>query len=116
MLIKHELFSSISKLISTSRQSLVKPIAISRSIHTTQVNNLKKIEKTEDKITKSTIIEGKYLDSEKIFQNKVIKFDAESSAQDSEHQIKPCALCELEKRDIFVQHTDVLILRQFLVI
>ena len=104
--------SSFNKLFTSNNQLLA------RLIHTTQCNSLKKIEKIQDPKTKTTIIEGKYLDSEKIHQNKVLNLYSSSNEQqqlDGHDHSRPCAFCELEKRDIFVQYTDVLIIKQFLV-
>lgn len=75
--------------------------------------NLKRIEKTEDKNTNTITIEGKYLDPNKEFRAKVLNLTGENH-EDSNPVLKPCAFCELEKRDIKVQYTDVLVIRQFL--
>ena len=86
-----------------------------RSITLSAASSLKKIEKTEDKSKNEIIIEGKYIDTVDQFGKKI--FDFSTMASDSIHShpdLRPCALCELEKRDIFVQYTDILVLRQFL--
>jgi ribosomal protein S18 len=89
---------------------------------------LKRIEKTEDPKTKTITIEGKYLESEQVFGNKVLCLDTEfdNSQQRKSNSLnekfgcnenvyaKPCCLCELEKKEISVQYNDVLVLRQFL--
>jgi ribosomal protein S18 len=68
------------------------------------VNNLKKIEHIKDKVKNEIIIEGKYfLPTE---PSKQLQYKHESQSA--------CAFCKLEKMNIFVQHTDVLVLRQFL--
>jgi ribosomal protein S18 len=91
-----------------------------RLISTTRVCALKKIDRVEDKASKTLTIEGKYLNSEQTFGNKAIVFDRNGLRYASKHQpskqarVGPCVLCELEKRDIRVQYTDVLVLRQFL--
>jgi len=108
-------------LISKNIQSL-------RSFSLTSLNSLKRIEKKEDTKTKTITIEGKYLESEQVFGNKVLNLDTEidlSKEKKSNYlnekfgcveneYAKPCCLCELEKKDIFVQYNDVLVLRQFL--
>ena len=81
-----------------------------RTLHLTAANSLKTIEIVEDKQNKLITIEGKYIDPAERFGNKVLTFGKESE----EANKRPCAFCELEKRDIYVQHTDVLVLRQFL--
>lgn len=109
------LHSSVGKLLaSISAQTALKPASSSRLIHLTPSINLKKIEKTEDKASKTTIVEGKYLDSDKLFSSKLVRFSDSNVSADNANS-RPCAFCELEKRNIYVQHTDVLILRQFLV-
>jgi ribosomal protein S18 len=107
--------------IPTNRQSL-------RLFSLTPFKSLKRIDKKEDPKTKTITIEGKYLESEQVFGNKVLKLDTE---RDNDQQTKsnslnekfgcvendytkPCCLCELEKKQIFVQYNDVLVLRQFL--
>ena len=79
-----------------------------RLIQTTLVNNLKKIEKTEDKANKIITIEGKELNED---NKNVLKF---TDHLDGKHTMKPCAFCELEKKGVYIQYTDVLVLRQFL--
>lgn len=83
-----------------------------RSISVSTVLNLKRIEKTEDKAKKNIVIEGKYINPEEKFKAKVLNLN-DTDNQDS-GEVRPCAFCELEKKDIFVQYTDVLVLRQFL--
>lgn len=81
------------------------------SIHTSSLLSLKKIEITQDEKTKTITIEGKPLDSEKIFGSRALKLD---DSNDSTANVRPCPFCLLEKRGIFVQYSDVLVLRQFL--
>lgn len=88
-------------------------------IHTSSLQQLKKIEITQDEKKKSITIEGKLLDSEAIFGNRVIDLEGllggEKESKDKDHHhLKPCPFCVLEKKNIFVQYTDVLVLRQFL--
>ncbi|CAF0850518.1 unnamed protein product [Brachionus calyciflorus] len=84
-----------------------------RAISISSILNLKKIEKIEDKATKTITIEGKYLNPEETFGSKVLNLG--NNTNDDEHSsLRPCAFCELEKKDIKVQYTDVLVLRQFL--
>ncbi len=98
-----------SELVSSLVKQFGQRLLISRAaIHLSSFNQLKKIEKTQDPKTNTTIIEGKYIETDK---SKVINFNSNTS-----EPLRPCAFCELEKRNIYVQHTDVLILRQFLVI
>ena len=92
-----------------------------RSFHVCLVNGLKKIEKKLDKDKNTITIEGKYLDetspATSAFSNVVMKFDeatSENVDHAHRHSTRPCSLCELEKRGIYVQYKDVLILRQFL--
>lgn len=94
-----------NKIVANLAQSVSNP---KRLIQTTLVNNLKKIEKTEDKSSKTITIEGKVLNED---NKKMLKF---TDHLDTKHTLKPCAFCELEKKDIYVQYTDVLVLRQFL--
>ena len=101
---------------SFNRLNIIANNQLVRLIHTSPWNSLKKIEKIQDPKTKTTTIEGKYLDSEKLFQNKVLNLEKQhNDSNDHDHTTRPCAFCELEKRDIFVQYTDVLIIKQFLV-
>jgi small subunit ribosomal protein S18 len=105
------------KLISYGNQ-LARAISISPTL------NLKQIEITEDKSKKRLTIEGKYLDGEKIAGSKVLKLDDLSSSKEQEavaneaaaqaKSVRGCAFCQLEKKGIFVQYSDVLVLRQFL--
>lgn len=86
-----------------------------QSIHLNSVCNLKKIEITKDEKKKTLVIEGKHLNSEETFGNKVLKWENNiNTTNQSSHHTKPCAFCMLEKKNIFVQYTDVLVLRQFL--
>lgn len=85
-----------------------------RQIVTTSILNLKKIEKIEDKNSNTITIEGKYLDSKEIFGSEVLNLTSDENYQENDCIMKPCVFCELEKRDIKVQYTDVLVLRQFL--
>lgn len=100
--------SSFNRLLKANNQ-------LARLLHTSQWNSLKKIEKIQDPKTKTTTIEGKYLDSEKLFQSKVLNLEKQHKDSNDHDHTRPCAFCELEKRDIFVQYTDVLIIKQFLV-
>jgi ribosomal protein S18 len=87
-----------------------------RTIHMTNLNQLKKLNIVEDKQSKQITIEASYIDPVEAFGNKALEFNNEASSDqnDLKTAIRPCAFCELEKRDIFVQYTDVLVLRQFL--
>jgi ribosomal protein S18 len=66
-------------------------------------NNSKIIERTSDTAKNVVTIQGKYLPNE---PNKQLKYKHEPTSA--------CAFCKLEKMNIYVQHTDVIILRQFL--
>jgi ribosomal protein S18 len=113
LLIKN--FNSISTKPSTTNIR-------SRLIHVSSLLNVKKIERTIDNNNKTITIEGVYLDSDKISGNKFLKLNKkekenENTNNDMEEnpaKIRPCVLCELEKKNIFVQYTDILVLRQFL--
>ena len=76
-----------------------------RQIHLSSINKIKEIVVDEDKNKKLITIEGKYLDEVELTNNKVLKLP-------DDHKT-PCAFCKLEKENIFVQYTDVLVLRQF---
>lgn len=80
-------------------------------IHMAPVMRLKAIEITEDKQKKQLTIEGKYLNPEETMGSKVLDLETNKS---QEKFLRPCSFCELEKKNIYVQHTDVLVLRQFL--
>jgi ribosomal protein S18 len=82
----------------------IKPSAPNRSFHLATLNQIKSIEKIEDKKSNALIIEGKYLQEN---DKNLFKYD------DSAETIE-CPLSKLEKMGIYVQHYDVLILRQFL--
>jgi small subunit ribosomal protein S18 len=79
---------------------------LARSFYLQAASLAKTIEKSEDKKNNVTIIEGKYLDDASESDKSSFKYEHDSHSA--------CALCKLEKMDIYVQHTDVLILRQFL--
>jgi ribosomal protein S18 len=94
-----------------------------RSISVTARAQLKQIERIEDKSKKTITIQGKYLNSEQVFGNKVLNLSHEAKtptqavsnpARKPPTNIGPCSWCELEKRGIYVQYTDILVLRQFL--
>lgn len=93
-----------------SANSCLNPI---RQISLSSALNLKRIEKTEDKTTNTITIEGKYIDPKETFGTGVLDLTGQCY-QDTDEAVRPCAFCELEKRDIKVQYTDVLVLRQFL--
>lgn len=88
-------------------------------LHTSASRQLKKIDIVQDEKKKTITVEGRYLDSEKEFGNRVLKLDertdeASASSSSTSHTSRPCPFCSLEKRGIFVQYSDVLVLRQFL--
>jgi small subunit ribosomal protein S18 len=89
-----------------------------RSFSFSAVQNLKKIEKTVSKDKKTIVIEGKYLNPEQEFGNKVLNLcESRTSnliAQSDSSTCLPCSWCQLEKKGIQVQYTDILVLRQFL--
>lgn len=92
---------------------------IKRLISLSASNGLKRIDVVEDKAKKTITIEGKYLNAEQEFGTKVLKFEQqtnEKSTGDTVTQqiVRPCSFCEMEKKGIYVQYTDVLVLRQFL--
>ena len=89
------------------------------SFHVCTANNIKKIEKTINKEKNLVTIEGKYLNENEL--DKGLKMPLTSNVslelvtkENVDHQIRPCAFCELEKKNINVQYSDVLILRQFM--
>lgn len=105
-------------MLNIVRNSLKVPLSPflnqTRQIGMSRVLNLKKIEKTEDKNSNTITIEGKYLDSKEIFGSQVLKLVSDENHEETGQVLRPCVFCELEKRDIKVQYTDVLVLRQFL--
>lgn len=88
---------------------------LTRPIFKSAVLGLKRIEKVEDKSKKLITIEGKYLNAEEEFGSKVLRLgDAKEVNTEDPTQVLPCSFCELDKKGIHVQYTDVLVLRQFL--
>jgi ribosomal protein S18 len=95
------------------------------SFHVCTANNIKKIEKTINKEKNLITIEGKYLNENELDKGlkmpltsnvslELVTKENANSDQEVDHQIRPCAFCELEKKNIYVQYSDVLILRQFM--
>ena len=83
------------------------------------MTKLKKIEKVVDK--KKIVISGVYPTKQEQTStdlpanpslNTLLNIK-QSNSKVSAH-VSPCVLCNLEKEDIYVQYTDVLVLRQFL--
>ena len=95
-----------------------------RPFHFCLVDRIKKIEKTINKEKNLVTIEGKYLEESDFGKEQILPFNnnlklqltSENKSSSAEHEdiSRPCSFCELEKKDIYVQYTDVLILRQFL--
>lgn len=77
-----------------------------RSYHISTINNIKSISIVEDESKKSITIEGKYLTESELENKNLLKFP-------DDHETR-CSFCKLEKHGIYVQYTDVLVLRQFL--
>lgn len=77
---------------------------VNRSFHLANLNQIKSIEKIEDKKTNTLIIEGNYIQEN---DKNHLKFDTHG------HDTV-CSFCKLEKMGIYVQHQDVLVLKQFL--
>ena len=78
-----------------------------RQVHLTSANKIKEIVVSEDNNKKLITIEGKYLDEVELTKASVLKFPDEDKKT-------PCAFCKLEKQGVYVQYTDVLVIRQFL--
>jgi len=81
-------------------------IVFARPFYLQAASLAKTIEKNVDKKNNAIVIEGKYLDDTNESDKNSFKYEQDSHSA--------CALCKLEKMNIYVQHTDVLILRQFL--
>jgi small subunit ribosomal protein S18 len=77
-----------------------------RQIHLSSAHKIKEIVVNEDKSNKLITIEGKYLDEIELTKTQVLKLP-------DDHKTR-CVFCKLEKENIYVQYTDVLVLRQFL--
>lgn len=102
---------------------------LERTLYLTNVNQLKRIEKTIDEAKKTITFEGKFIHDEtknpslatklayKSIQNDINSIDSQSIHKfdtGDDHQVKPCSFCLLEKENIYVQYTDIPVLRQFL--
>ena len=81
--------------------------------------NLKRIEKVVDK--KKVIISAKFPEPQQQGQplslNKLLTLNAKRVGEDGQElpsYLSPCVLCNLEKENIFIQYTDIMVLRQFL--
>jgi ribosomal protein S18 len=101
---------------------------LERSIYQTNINQLKRIEKTIDEAKKTITIEGKFINDET--KNKSLP--SLLSHQSNQHvisttsqlkqkydsgdndRVEACPFCLLEKQNIYVQYTDIPVLRQFL--
>lgn len=81
-----------------------KPSTLNRQFHLATLKQIKSIEKIDDKKSNTLIIEGKYIQED----------DKNLLRYDSNNNNNVCSFCKLEKLGIYVQHQDVLVLRQFL--
>ena len=97
-----------------------------RPFYVCSTMSIKNIEKTIDKEKNLITIEGKYLEQNELDKDQplpltstnrleLVSKNSLKADQEVDHDsTRPCAFCELEKKDILVQYYDVLILRQFL--
>ncbi len=101
---------------------------LERTLYPTNINQLKRIEKTIDEKKKTITFEGKYINDESkskslisLLANESNQFEISPTSQlnkiydtGDDSQVKPCSFCLLEKQNIYVQYTDIPVLRQFL--
>ena len=99
------------KLFRFSSSAAGSPGLLGRAFSLSRTKGIKKIERIE-KDNKTVVIEGQYLDSEAVSGQKVLALGDEHEIYAND--VRPCSWCELEKKGLYVQYTDVLILRQFL--